>query len=172
MRSLQRNRASEASGDLVNDLIAFLNAQLDKDKGLATAALEEWDDESARYEWEDLPDAAFMHARWHGPARVLREVAAKRAILAEHHPRALTEGPFKGNLACVAETDWDDQYQYLAVGEWPCATVRALAAACSATVPGLPSLITTPSRYPAAPGRRTSSSARQVRERPGYAYPA
>ena len=68
----------------MDDLIAFLNARLDEDEARAQAAAGEWDDESARYEWEDLPDATFAHARWHDPARVLREVEAKRAILTLH----------------------------------------------------------------------------------------
>ena len=65
----------------MDDLAAFLTARLDEDEARARAALEEWHDEGTRHEWEDLPDASFAHARSFDPARVLREVEAKRAIL-------------------------------------------------------------------------------------------
>ena len=60
--------------------IAFVTARLDEDERVARAVTpDDWGDgdESSRYEWEDLPDAAFTHAKRHDPARVLpREVAA------------------------------------------------------------------------------------------------
>jgi hypothetical protein len=66
------------------DLVAFLNARLDEDEARALKAREDWDADHVRYEWEDLPDEVFAHARTHDPERVLREVEAKRAIIAEH----------------------------------------------------------------------------------------
>lgn len=70
----------------MTDLIAFLGARLDEDERIARAVTaDDWGDADtqARYEWEDLPDAAFAHAKQHNPARVLREVEAKRAIVGE-----------------------------------------------------------------------------------------
>ena len=69
--------------------IAFLRARLDEDEARAQAALEEWDDEGTRSEWEDLPDASFAHARWHNPARVLREVTFWRRLLLEYQTAPL-----------------------------------------------------------------------------------
>jgi hypothetical protein len=63
-------------------MIAFAKARLDEDEARATAALAEWDQNAM--EWEDLPDASYAHARWHDPARVLREVAAVRAVIATY----------------------------------------------------------------------------------------
>jgi Family of unknown function (DUF6221) len=54
------------------------------------------------------------------PARVLREVAAKRAILGEHRPE-----PDGGGYYCTCCEDHRDDADYI---EWPCPTVRALAA--------------------------------------------
>jgi hypothetical protein len=59
----------------VSDLVAFLNARLDEDEAAARAA--------AGAPW--LPDigtdAVAEHIARHDPARVLREIAAKRAIV-------------------------------------------------------------------------------------------
>ena len=63
------------------DPAEFLQARLDEDEARAKKAQDEWNAEYAMYEWEDLPDEVFAHARTHDPARVLREVEAKRAIL-------------------------------------------------------------------------------------------
>jgi hypothetical protein len=65
-----------------DDLVAFLRARLDEDERRARAALPRWDDDAM--EWQDLGDEVYAHARWHDPARVLREVQADRAILAEY----------------------------------------------------------------------------------------
>ena len=66
----------------MDELIAFLKARLDEDEQLAlNAGSGEW--------YEELQESAFgnaslAHAGHHAPARVLREVAAKRAILARY----------------------------------------------------------------------------------------
>jgi len=78
-------------------LAGFVSARLDEREALALAARDRWDDEDARYEWEDLPDEVFAHARSNDPSWVLRDVAAKRAILARHH---------------------DDGHGYCAAGPW------------------------------------------------------
>jgi hypothetical protein len=76
------------------DLVAFLNARLDEDEARALKAREEWDTDHVRYEWEDLPDEVFAHARTHDPGRVLREVEAKRFILAEYEKAESDYGEF------------------------------------------------------------------------------
>jgi len=68
----------------VSDLIAFMNARLDETEARALAAREDWDDESQRYEWNDLSEAVFAHARCLDPELVLREVEAKRTILTRY----------------------------------------------------------------------------------------
>jgi len=68
----------------VSDLIAFMNARLDETEARALAAREDWDDESQRYEWNDLSEAVFAHARCLDPELVLREVEAKRKILTRY----------------------------------------------------------------------------------------
>jgi Family of unknown function (DUF6221) len=85
----------------MEELAAFLKARLDEDEIRARAALGEWDDEAARYEWEDLPADSYVHARNHDPARVLREAEAKGAILADYQvaaqsPYDLPEGVHDG----------------------------------------------------------------------------
>ena len=65
----------------MSDLIAFMNARLDETEARALAAREDWDDESQRYEWNDLSEAVFAHAHCLDPALVLREVEAKRKIV-------------------------------------------------------------------------------------------
>lgn len=59
----------------MDDLIAFLNARLDEDEAEAKAAAN-----ALNRHIECDPDNAAHIAR-HDPARVLREVAAKRAIV-------------------------------------------------------------------------------------------
>src|SRR5216683_5454639 len=63
------------------DLIEFLSARLDEDEAAANAAeaaqRQPWQDG----EWMEKHPADLAHHARHDPARVLREVAAKRAIL-------------------------------------------------------------------------------------------
>jgi len=65
----------------MSDLVAFLTARLDETEARALAAREDWDDESQQYEWNDLSEAVYAHARCLDPALVLREVEAKRKIV-------------------------------------------------------------------------------------------
>ena len=101
------------------DIAGFLAARLDEDEARARAALEEWDDESARYEWEDLPDTSFAHARWHDPARVLREVEADRRLIAEHEaglldPRNAPDSwPALRFVIKLRAVIWSDHPEYL-----------------------------------------------------------
>jgi len=62
------------------------------------------------------------HIALHDPARVLREVAAKRAILALHLPMARRSTGADGGM--VQDCQRCDQFP----AQYPCDTVRALAA--------------------------------------------
>jgi hypothetical protein len=112
---------------MMSDLIAFLTARLDEDEAAAKKAAQK-----RRGPWHYLGDkfrasvfgvqgfdhghvaetfgvALAAHIARHDPARVLREVGAKRAIIGTH------ESP-----------DWQPD------GQWgPCHTLRQLAAAYS-----------------------------------------
>jgi len=76
----------------VGDLAAFLNARLDDDEWTATGAARcddgrhgDWYPASIAAAWLTITDARVDdHIARHDPARVLREVAAKRAILAAY----------------------------------------------------------------------------------------
>lgn len=59
----------------------------------------------------------------HDPARVLADIAAKRAILALHAPIASDVSPV-GELLCEAETVGDNHYHST---PWPCPTLCILA---------------------------------------------
>jgi hypothetical protein len=128
----------------MDDLIAFVNARLDEEeaevKGPPGWKLEHWttvkyaDKESGRNWRVDaeprcvvdavaMEDAQFI-AR-HDPARALREVTAKRAILAEHRPvTGITSFPLCGRCG---RDDHMEPFPY----QWPCVTVRAVAAVYS-----------------------------------------
>jgi len=95
------------------DLIVFLNARLDEDWQITLAVTaDDWGagDEAIRLEWEDLPDAAFRHAKRHDPARVLREVEAGRRILDRHR-------------LCPSGAGYDDMW----TGPGPCPDLSDLA---------------------------------------------
>ena len=105
-----RAGASGCGGCSVDDLAAFISARLSEDEAMAKAAAErqpydEWDavgaggeDDVALSNWrvvaiaipglkpEHSPAAraVMRHIARHDPARVLREVAAKRAIVARY----------------------------------------------------------------------------------------
>jgi len=80
---------------MMSDLAAFLAARLDEDEHWARMAEAGWPPGNALAASEDPEHYAFMATditpskatfiRHHGPARVLREVAAKRAILDEYN---------------------------------------------------------------------------------------
>jgi len=116
-------------------LTAFLAARLDEDEAAARAASAPSPWKAAEHEADswivtdatsepliydegtpDLLEAA--HIARHDPARVLREVAAKRAILAEHQEAA------SGGYCELC-------YYGYGGGSWPCPTVRALASVYS-----------------------------------------
>ena len=133
----------------MDDLTAFIKARLDEDEAAAKAVAplghvfdmggERLDDQFAhirvRHHSEDgrsysQPDQpATRHFARHDPARVLREVAAKRAIVAEHiHAKASHVGGGTHRFGCE---NCDDDREYGIWGSGWCATVRQLAAVWS-----------------------------------------
>jgi|SRR6185437_3843489 len=113
----------------MDDLTAFLVARLDEDEAAAKAAREvaSSDTELAQQAGPCVSDATYVHIERHGPARVLREVAAGRAILAEHH---LTDWMAPGDHVCFRCVLDDDELHPADYGwlPYPCPTVRAVAA--------------------------------------------
>jgi Family of unknown function (DUF6221) len=123
-----------------NDLTAFLNARLDEDEAIAAAAQAPSPWRAAVHESDtwivtdatgepliydegtpSLEEAA--HIARHAAARVLRDVAAKRAILDRHAPH---ETAFDGPACDGCSEDVDDRPQ-LAKERWPCPDVLSLA---------------------------------------------
>lgn len=110
----------------MSDIVEFLSARLDEDSALADKqdllrAGEPYPDGSGiadndafpHYPWGYRPEGEpeFMAGPGH-PARVLAEVVAKRAILAEHVNQFADDDPFP---RCIVD------------GNWPCSTLLALA---------------------------------------------
>jgi hypothetical protein len=113
---------------VTGDLVAFLRVRLDEDEAKAQAA-----DKTAGGKWWPtdsgivadglgLPDALHM-AHW-SPARVLREVEAKRAILAIHAPSEAM-GP---DSCAVCITDREGYPEEWCSDDYPCQTLRVLVA--------------------------------------------
>jgi hypothetical protein len=130
-------------------LVAFLNARLDEDEATAKACIEAKREPWQEWEWEDQAPADIAHYGRHGPARVLREVDAKRKILAGHQihsePETRTmqhidrrwntgtvEHQETGRLSWWCGTcDQDRDYGHIGGPEEGCPTIRALAAVYS-----------------------------------------
>lgn len=108
------------------ELAEFVKARLDVDQVIAEAAQEvaPSDAELAQQAGPCVSDPAYVHIERYGPARVLREVAAKRAILARHKPLHGRYG------LCCAHCSRDIDSPGLGV-PWPCADVRDLVTAWS-----------------------------------------
>lgn len=71
-----------------------------------------------------FPKGNAVHIARHDPDRVLREVAAKRAILALHRPES--GGDCSVCSVCLTVRDrWKEDWP---LDPWPCATLRHLAA--------------------------------------------
>jgi Family of unknown function (DUF6221) len=134
----------------VDELIAFLNARLDEVEAAAKAADPgpwefEGDDptDDEVFETADCRPVAYtrgrqvangQHIALHDPGRELRDVAAKRAILALHQGDPSEWGGWRadgtwqrGGMVCLT-CGHDDGRLGVA---WPCPTVRQLAAADS-----------------------------------------
>ena len=124
----------------MTDLIAFLNVRLDADEASAREAMADpgmaanWNETTSGCLDVGLPDHGGENWRdyvWlqgdsrvtrfialHDPARMLREVEAGRALLAEHEGECCVKG-----MCCGEVTD------YFAAGAGdPCPTLRILAA--------------------------------------------
>jgi len=115
------------------DLAKFLEARIGEDEHWAHMAEAGWPPENALAASEDPEHYPFMATditpskatfiRRHDPGRVLREVDAKRKILAEHHDEESWPGHCAvclSDRAGFAET-WNPD-------ESPCQTLRLLAA--------------------------------------------
>jgi hypothetical protein len=100
------------------DLAVFVAARLDEDEAAAKAV-------RGFYGGYDSGSAIF--AKRFGQARVLSEIAAKRAILGRHKPH---ETAFKGPACDWCSDDVDDRPQ-LWKEPWPCPDARSLAAVWS-----------------------------------------
>ncbi|MCX4575638.1 DUF6221 family protein [Streptomyces sp. NBC_01571] len=116
----------------MDELIEWYGAQLDEDERIANEA------GGQRGQWRlatplddaELGDASWLrppylrHVERHDPARVLREVEAKRQILALHVP---TPHQDEGDMWPGCTTcSWRDEMEALRV-RYPCKTVRLLA---------------------------------------------
>ena len=108
------------------DLTEFLTARVDEDEAAAKAAAARGGSIWPNSDYENRTPE-LEHARRHDPARALREVEAKRAILAAHMP-----GEFGyRQIEILCRTCVTGHYVYMdddAADPWPCVTVRALAA--------------------------------------------
>jgi hypothetical protein len=100
----------------IEDAVARLQAGLDRDEAVARAALGE---EHAHESGGELacPGARCAHDVQHNPARVLRQVAKLRAVLAEHAD--------DGSGFC--SRCWDGDHYAPMELSFPCPTIRALA---------------------------------------------
>lgn len=102
-------------------IVEFLNARLNEDVVIAFMG-EEWSAE----DWEAAAGSGIVatHIARHDPARALREVTAKRQILAAHPDD-------EGQCERCLDSDgiWHENGRTIAyTAMYPCDTVRALAA--------------------------------------------
>jgi len=125
---------------IMDDLTAFITARLDEDEVIAKAAanrhwrtddniitLHPEHDGDGFMSWPTRADA--QHAAHHDPARALREIAAKRAIVTGHSWFSPTIGPNAGKPCCTrCGAGLDDVYL---TEPWPCDDLRILAAVWS-----------------------------------------
>lgn len=115
---------------MATDLAEFLRARLDEDERAARLAQEvrgvdDWTDLvlGVKVEGADI-EVATPHLARCDPARVLREVEAKRAIIAAH-----ATDPDGHCSVCLTTRDrWQEDWP---LDEWPCQTILAVAAVYS-----------------------------------------
>ena len=119
----------------VSDLVAFLNARLNAEEYevLKFSHDSQWGAEMlASLLGRDESDPIVHHIARHDPARALREVAAKRAILAAHGPDPIDKFGGIAKPRCLVCLAGRDGYEELWVADsWPCLTLRLLAAVYS-----------------------------------------
>lgn len=110
----------------MSELIEFLRARLDEDQ----QAAEQAQAEASSWWWNEPESAPERHIARHKPARVLREVEAKRATLDVHHAARFGGDGHPLNSDCCAVCCWDNPngtgYDR-AADDWPCTTIRLLA---------------------------------------------
>jgi hypothetical protein len=134
---------------VVTTLPDFLAARLQEDEDTARAALDLMDEpwnaipegpEEENYSDEfrvssgviiagRVEESKALHIALHDPARVLREVEAKRAILKRHHPSDEYESQLC--TACQWDADCDAPRHDLDDEDAPCPDLRHLAAVYS-----------------------------------------
>lgn len=123
----------------MDDLTAFVSARLDEDEAAARkmadmlasadASLEPviavcFDDGASgnAYDWNPWDRIAD-----YDPARALREVAAKREIVAAHHPETPSKYGHDVLRCAVCQTERGVWAEDRHADPWPCQTLRALA---------------------------------------------
>ncbi|MET9909649.1 DUF6221 family protein [Streptomyces sp. NPDC006476] len=117
----------------MDDLVEWLRAQLDEDERIARAAGGTWwappdlagqVHDSGGVNIEAKLRSFATHIAEHDPARVLREIDAKRRIIEEHKPAVPKARPNRerGCLACTTAQEWD-----ATANEANCLTLRLLA---------------------------------------------
>ena len=103
----------------MSDLVSFLTARLDEDEKIASVlAGDKWG-------WPQPQPGFADHVARHSPARVLREVEAKRAIVALHEPLPSSYGEPSVCPSCWPQP-WIGTHPLA-----PCPTMRNLAAVYS-----------------------------------------
>lgn len=104
----------EGGEQLRDERTGFYEVEVFPDRGGSTIVAQTWPHETGA--------ANARHIARHDPSRVLAEVEAKRAILAEHSNLNAELDP--EHWACAR---CQDRHRHDAM-TWPCATLRALAA--------------------------------------------
>jgi hypothetical protein len=119
----------EDAGLTMDDLIAFIRARLDEDEQIAREA----DNRESDWWWGPAAESpAERHIARYDPARVLREVEAKRKSLGLHRPGAPADMADAGTLVvCVSCGPSGNDPDLYMIDEqaslYPCDTVRLLA---------------------------------------------
>lgn len=106
----------------MTDIVEFIKARLDEDEAIADAAV--------RFDygvtnWCDEGDHVNRHIARHDPARVLREVAAKRALLDAH----CTDPKYGGTECLGCHANFQEEYWTQDINK--CPTLRAIASVYS-----------------------------------------
>ena len=112
------------------EISAFVVARLDEDEALIRRNSDGHGLDDGFPDYRTYVDgdtkAADAYIEHFGPARMLREVAAKREILEWHYPGFPPEGAPEGLQICGGEEGDGDTWQMAT--PWPCPQIRALAA--------------------------------------------
>jgi hypothetical protein len=120
----------------MNDIVAFLRARLDEDEAAAKKATgEHWEFDGATviygHALEQVVDYVYddnqEHIARHDPARVLREVEAKRRIVDEHPVDTPWRPEFGSCETCADEELGGDDGDSRFKKSFPCPTIRLLA---------------------------------------------